>query len=277
MSAHGALEAAIPPWTTISPGRPEGAPSKLGRAVRLLAAFRPDDDEVGLAELARRTGIPKPTAHRILGELAEWELVERTATGHRLGVRLFELGALAPLQRRLRETAEPFLADLLETTRSTVHLAVLDGAEVVYVDKLSSRHGPVLASRLGGRMPAHCTGVGKALLAHSSSSALSQMFRCGLRRRTPRTLVAPGLVLRELSTVRRRGIAEEHEESTRGIACVAAPVIGEDRQAVAAVSVTGWATRLDTQRMAPAVLAAARGIAEALDAERTRSREAEHR
>lgn len=242
----------------------EGAPSKLGRALCLLAAFRPGDTELSLAELARRTKMPKATAHRLLGELAAWGLVERTRSGHRLGVRLFELGTLVPLQHRLREAAGPFLTDLFEATRATVHLAVLDGTDVVYVHKLGSRRGPTVASRLGGRMPAHCTGVGKALLAFSAPAAVQQVLRSGLQRRTPRTIIAPGLVVRELSAVRERGIAEEHEESTRGIACVAAPVIGTDRHAVAAVSITGWAHRLDVNRVAPAVRAAALGIAQSL-------------
>ncbi|WP_300015229.1 IclR family transcriptional regulator [Pseudonocardia sp.] len=242
----------------------DGAPSKLGRALRLLRAFEPGDTELSLAELVRRTSLPKATAHRLLGELAEWELVERSGTGHRLGVRLFELGALVPLQHRLRAAAEPYLTDLFESTRATVHLAVLDGSDVVYVHKLGSRHCPVVQSRLGGRMPAYCTGVGKALLAHAPPATVQQVLSDELVRRTPRTVVAPGLVLRELRAARGRGFAVEHEESTRGIGCVAAPVLGTDRQAMAAVSVTGWAHRLDVDRLAPAVRAAALGIARAV-------------
>lgn len=241
-----------------------GQPSKLGRALCLLGAFRPGDTELTLAELSRRTKLPKATAHRLLGELAEWDLVERTDHGHRLGVRLFELGALAPLQHRLREAAGPSLADLFETTRSTVHLAVLDGSDVVYVHKLDSRHGPVVSSRLGGRMPAYCTGVGKALLAHAPPTAVQQVLGRPLRRRTPRTVVAPGLVLRELRAVHERGFAIEHEESSKGIACVAAPVLGVDGRAVAAVSVTGWAHIINVDRLGPAVHAAADSIARSL-------------
>jgi IclR family acetate operon transcriptional repressor len=88
----------------------------LGRALTLLTAFRPGDTELTLAELTRRTGIPKPTAHRLLAELATWNVVERTPDGIRLGMALFELGQLAPLQRGLREAAAPFLADLFEAT-----------------------------------------------------------------------------------------------------------------------------------------------------------------
>jgi IclR family acetate operon transcriptional repressor len=242
-------------------------PSKLGRALSLLAVFRPGDTELTLAELASRTNLPKSTAHRLLGELAAWGLVERTDNGHRLGVRLFELGTLVPLPYRLRETAAPFLTELFELTHSCVHLAALDGTDVIYVDKLPSRHGPAVPSRLGGRMPAYCTGVGKALLAHSAPAAVEQMLRFRLHRRTAHTIVAPGLVMRDLRAVRERGFAMEHEESTTGIACVAAPVLSSDREAVAAVSVTSWPNSVNLKRFVPAVQAAAQGIARALAVE----------
>lgn len=234
--------------------------SVIGRAMTLLAAFRPSDTELTLAELTRRTGIPKPTAHRLVAELAEWDVVERTGTGIRLGMRLFELGALAPRQRDLRDTAAPFLADLFEATHETVHLAVPDGVEVVYVQKIDSRQGPSVPSRLGGRMPAYCTGVGKALLAFAPAGRVADVVAAGLVRRTPRTVVAPGHLARDLARIAESGIAEEHEESSVGIACVAAPVLGVDGVAVAAVSITGWAHRLDTTRLAPAVRTAALGI-----------------
>ena len=238
--------------------------SVLGRTMALLTAFRSGEEELTLAELARRAGIPKPTAHRLLAELATWNVVERTPGGHRLGMRLFELGQLAPRQRGLREAAAPFLADLFEATHETVHLAVPDGVDVVYVQKLPGRHGPRIDSRIGGRMPAYCTGVGKALLAFGPPERLAEVLAAGLVRRTPRTVVAPGLLRRELDRVRACGVAEEHEESTVGIACTAAPVLDASGQAVAAISITGWANRMDTARLAPAVRTAALGLSRVL-------------
>jgi IclR family transcriptional regulator, acetate operon repressor len=238
--------------------------SVLGRTMALLTAFRSGEEELTLAELARRAGIPKPTAHRLLAELATWNVVERTPGGHRLGMRLFELGQLAPQQRGLREAAAPFLADLFEATHETVHLAVPDGVDVVYVQKLPGRHGPRIDSRIGGRMPAYCTGVGKALLAFGPPERLAEVLAAGLVRRTPRTVVAPGLLRQELDRVRACGVAEEHEESTVGIACTAAPVLDASGQGVAAISITGWANRMDTARLAPAVRTAALGLSRAL-------------
>jgi IclR family acetate operon transcriptional repressor len=238
--------------------------SVISRTMALLTAFRPGDTELSLAELSRRTGMPKPTAHRLLAELASWNVVERTPDGIRLGMRLFELGQLAPLQRGLREAAEPFLADLFEATHETVHLAVLDGTDVVYVQKLPGRRGPKVGSRIGGRMPAYCTGVGKALLAFAPRERLAAVVTAGLTRRTARTVIAPGLLDQELARIRDCGVAEEHEESAVGIACVAVPVLDATGHAVAAISITGWANRLDTGRIAPAVRTAALGLSRVL-------------
>ncbi len=236
----------------------------VDRAFALLYAFTPADPELSLAELCRRTGIAKPTAHRILADLSAWGLVERSGTAYRLGMGLFELGARAPAQLSLREAAAPILADLAEATHQTVHLAVLRGTDVVYIQKLAGRSSPKVGSRLGGRMPAYCTGVGKALLAYGEPDTVQAVLDAGLARRTARTIVAPGLFRRELAAIRRRGYAEEHEESARGIACVAAPVLDGDGLAIAAVSITGWASRLSTPRLAPAVRTAALGVARAI-------------
>lgn len=236
----------------------------LGRSLALLTAFRAGQPEVGLAELARRAGVAKPTAHRLLAELESWGLVERTGRGYRLGLRLFELGQVVPSQRDLQETASPYLADLYEATRETVHLAVPDGPEVVYVQKIAAAGGPEIPSRLGGRMPAHCTGVGKALLAFGPPERMAAVLDAGLTRRTARTVLAPGLLGKELTEIRRRGLAEEHEESAPGVACVAAPVLGPDGLALAAISITGWSTRLQTARVAPAVRTAALALTRAL-------------
>ncbi|WP_344020828.1 IclR family transcriptional regulator [Pseudonocardia kongjuensis] len=239
-------------------------PSMLGRAMRLLAGFRAGEPEVSLAELARRSGVAKPTAHRLLGELETWSMVERTPGGYRLGLRAFELGQVVPRQRDLQESAMPILTDLHEATRETVHLAVPDGADVIYLQKLSVAGGPRLPSRLGGRMPAHCTGVGKVLLAFGPPQLLDAALERGLVRCTPRSVTAPGLLAERLAEIRARGHAEEYEESAPGVACVAAPVLGPDGIAVAALSITGWSTRFAPARVVPAVRTAALGLSRVL-------------
>lgn len=240
--------------------------SMLGRSLALLNAFQLGDRALTLAQLCRRTGIPKGTAHRLVAELVEAGALERTPAGLRLGLWLFELGQLAPLQRGIRDTAAPFLSDLFEATKETVHLAVLDGVEVLYLQKLDARRSPTVSSRVGGRMPASCTGVGKAILAFSPPEVVAEVIGAGLQRRTPRSVIAPGLLKRELSSIRRLGVATEHEESTVGVTCVAAPVLGADGLAVAAISITGWVNRLDAGRVEPAVRVAALGLTRTLAA-----------
>jgi IclR family transcriptional regulator, acetate operon repressor len=236
----------------------------IDRALALLTAYTPADTDLSLAELARRTGIPKPTVYRLVKQLEPWGMVEKSPAGVRLGLGLFELGARTPDQRTLLDAAGPILADLAEVTRETVHLAVLRDSEVVYVQKLPSTVGPPVPSRLGGRMPAYCTAVGKVLLALSPPEAVRAALAGSLVRQTPYTVVAPGLIERQLRVIREQGYAEEHEESTRGIACVAAPVVRADGQACAAVSITGWADRVDTRRLALVVRTAALGVSRRL-------------
>jgi DNA-binding IclR family transcriptional regulator len=202
--------------------------------------------------------------HRLVNQLLEWGALERTGVAMRLGMRLFELGQMAPRQRSLSDAAVPFLSDLQAATQQTVHLAVLEGSEVVYVVKLPGRNGPDVPSRVGGRMPAYCTGVGKALLAYSPPSVLSAVVGAGLVRRTPRTIVMPGLLQRELADIRRTGVAFEREESAPGIACVACPVIEQSGSAVAAVSVTGWIMRMDVERMTSGVRTTALALSRSL-------------
>lgn len=240
--------------------------SVLGKIMLILHAFEVDDHDLSLAELVRRTGLHKATAHRLAGDLTQVRLLDRTAGGYRLSGGLFELGLRASVERGLLELAMPFLQDLYERTHETVHLGVLDGHEVMYVAKLGGHRQASAPSRTGGRMPLHCTAIGKALLAHSEAQTRADVLAGPLPRRTPKTIVAPGVLARALDTVREKGMAFEFEESTPGIVCVAAPVLDVDTNAlIAAISVTGPATRFRPQQHADAVRAAAVGIAATLN------------
>lgn len=242
-------------------GRPD---SVVGRAIDILAAFGPMDTDLSLAELARRTGLAKATVHRLAHQLADSGVVEISDRGVRLGMRMFEIGQVSARPRTLRDAATPYLTDLAAATGATVHFAVADGQDVVYVEKLHNRRTPVIGSRIGGRMPAYCTAVGKAMLAYAPPEEKEAVLGQRLPRRTPRTIVAPGLIERELKRVRAVGIAEEHEESTMGIACIAAPVLDRQGSAVAAVSITGRALDIRPERLTAVVQVAARSIARAL-------------
>lgn len=230
----------------------------------ILAAFEDERADLGISELARRTGLAKSTIHRLVLELVRLGLLEPVGPGIRLGMRLFELGQLVPRQRTLKDAALPFMEDLREATQNNVHLAVLDGIEVVYVEILRVRNSQPLPSRVGGRMPAHATGVGKAILAFSGPEVVKARIDAGLPRRSPYTIIMPGALARELRTITETGVSYDRQESAVGIVCAAAPVFGEDGEVQAAISVTGRAERLDIERMSPAVRTAALALSRTL-------------
>ena len=247
-----------------SPGSAPDLDTVLGKAAALLFSFTADDAHLTLAELTRRTGLAKGTAHRLAGDLVALRLLERDDAGYRLGGMLFELGMRASVERGLLEVATPFLEDVYERTRETVHLGVPEGVEVVYVAKIGGHRQASSPSRVGGRMPLYCTALGKVLLAHGPSSLFDEVLAGGLERRTPRTITAPGLLRRQLDQAVEAGVAYEYEESAPGLACVAAAVLDASDRPVAAVSATGPVTRFRPEQHAATVRAAAAGISATL-------------
>ena len=236
----------------------------VSKVFNLLDCFKSGERVLSLAELARRTGVPKPTVHRIANSLVDLRVLERTDHGFTLGVALFDLGGLVALPRNIRELALPFLGDLYEATHHIVHLGVLDEGEVLYLEKIAGREPVAAPSRVAGRMPAHCTAIGKALLAFSPEEAVTRILSEPLKRRTPYTITAPAALRKQLTTIRESGIAQEREESALGITCVAAPILQEDGTAVAAVSVSARLLKLDQRRVTPALRMTALGISRAL-------------
>jgi len=231
--------------------------SVASKVVTLLDAFSAAEPELSLNQLSRRTGLPLSTTYRLASELVEWGGMEHTAGGYRIGLRLWEIGLLAPHEAGVREVALPFMHDLYEATRENVHLAVLDGREALYVEKITGRQSVTVKSRRGGRLPLHATGVGKALLAYAPEELVGGLLAAGLKPYTAHTIVAPGHLLRALAEVRRTGVAFAREEMTLGSVSVAAPVLDRAGNAVAALAVVIRASRADLRRLAPAVRTAA--------------------
>jgi IclR family acetate operon transcriptional repressor len=242
----------------------------LDRAVRLLDAFR-TASELTLDELAERSGLARSTAHRLAGQLVRLGLLERSQRGWRLGTTLFELGQLVPRQQRLRDVALAYMEDLYEATRETVQLAVLDESEVLYVEIISGHRKVKTPSRRGGRMPAHCTALGKAMLAFSDDVGRSWIERHSpLVARTATTLADPRQLAKELQDIRRAGLAYDREESTAGLVCVAAPLLIANGTARAAMSVSMPAGgRITPSQVAPAVRSSGRALSRELHRLRT--------
>lgn len=201
--------------------------SSVGKALAVLEAFRGAGAVLGVTEIAARTGLSKSTAHRLLAVLVDSRFVQRHDNRYMLGRAVFELGCLTPECRphSLREAAIPVMSELYSQTRATIHLAVLEGYEVLYVEKLYGPGSVETPSRVGGRMPALATAVGKALVAFSEAEVIGEHLARPLSRLTPHTLVHRGLLAESLRQVRETGIARDREESRIGIQCLAAPIL----------------------------------------------------
>ena len=220
----------------------------VNNAARLLREFGKGESQLGVSDLARRLGVARSTAHRIVYTLTDCGLLERVegAGTYRLSVVMQVLGASAQASSLLHSAATTVLDDLRSHTKETVQLGVLDGLDVVYVERRESPHAVRIFSRLSTRAPAHTTATGKALLAHLPQATLNaRLTGFRLVRRTPYTITSVDDLHAELERIRVRGWAENVNEVELGMASVGAPIRDQSGSVVAAVSVAGPAGRLD--------------------------------
>lgn len=242
------------------------APARSGmleRSMLLLNSFGPNEVTVSPTALAKRAGLSKATGHRIVAEMVKLGMLERTVGGVRIGLRMFEIGQLVPRQRSLRRCAISVMQELRDTTKLSVHLAVLDQGDTLYIDIVSKRQD--LPSAVGGRIPAYATGVGKAMLAFSPKATVDEVASKRFRRYGPNTLPDGAALRHELERIRAHGVAYDREESTRGVACVAAPIRSADGALQGAISLTGHVSEIDARRLTPIVQTAARIVGRKID------------
>jgi DNA-binding IclR family transcriptional regulator len=216
---------------TVEPATPTAV---IDRISLVLDAFE-GPGRLTLAQIVRRTGLPRSSAHRMLDRLVQLRWLRRSGRDYELGMRLVELGSLAVHQDRLVRAAAPLLGELHRATGLVVHLAVLDGPDVVYLEKVGDRMIAALPTRVGSRQPAHCTAVGKAILAYCDEDAAVDLQA----RKTKYSIASSSQLAAELAKVRAHGIAFEREESALGFGCVAAPIGAPGEAVAAAVSVCG--------------------------------------
>ena len=240
----------------------------LIKGLGLLEVLAHADRPLGVTELATRIGLGKSNVHRLLQALVELGYVRRDGeTGaYAASIRLWELGSAVLANLDLKRAAQGWMDWLLDRTRETVHLSVLDGDEVVYVDKLDSPEPVRAYTQIGGRAPAHCVATGKALLAWSGEVHLDALSR-RLRAATLRTVTEPAEFLREMERVRALGYAVNRGEWRESVGGVAAPVRDPGGRVVAAVGVSGPIERLRPsgfKALSADVIRAAEGVAAAL-------------
>ena len=237
--------------------------SLLEKVRLLLDSFDTESGALSLTELSRRSGVAKATVYRLAGEMVQIGFLERVGTDYRLGLRLFELGQLVPTQRIIRDAAVPFMQDLHTLTLETVHLAIRDGLDVMFVEKISGHRSARLPSRIAGRLPIEATATGKAILAYSPSSMFDEVVARGFAALTTRTVSSALRLRRQLDRVRQEGFALEVEEVGLGLTSIAAPVFAGS-MVVGAVSVTTTTSRMNVARTAKPLTAAGANISRAL-------------
>jgi len=247
----------------------EAPSSMVDRVVLILSIFeRSSAEALTAGQISVRSGIPRSSVHRILSQLVTARWLMRHEDGYALGLRMFEIGSLVAHRSRITSAARPFIHELAERTGQVVHLAVLDQQDVVYLDKVGSAFldrafADTLPSRVGGRLPAHCTAVGKALLAYSPQATVSEYLATGLRRRTEASLATPAALEAAIVSIRNSGYATDRDEAVPGVACVAAPIRNFDEVA-AAVSVCGPRDQIRAKDLPPLVMWTAAEISRSL-------------
>jgi DNA-binding IclR family transcriptional regulator len=237
--------------------------SVVSRVVRVLEAFTPDERALSVTEIARRSGLHVATASRLIAELAAHGLLTRRDGEVRVGVRMWELAQRASPTLSLREAAMPFLEDLHAVIGQHVQLAVLDGDEVLFVERISAPNAVINYTRIAGRLSLHASSSGLVLLAHAPPELQERVLAAPLRRLTPRTPTRPAQLREMLADIRRQGYALCPGFIHVDAAGVAVPVRDGSGEVVAAI---GAVVPNDGNAYVhvPALLAAARGIGRAL-------------
>lgn len=245
--------------------------STLLRGLSILSLFSQNTPTLSLTEIATATALNKTTTFRMVNtlEVAGYLMRDPETKRYRPGIRVLQLGFAALANLELRQTARPFLERLSQSVGETVSLSVLDGMQLIYIDRVRNRQIVGVVLGLGSRLPAHCASMGKAMLAFLPPEELERrLSQAPLKACTPNSIVNRQALLAELEKVRRQGFATNDEELEMGLRAVAAPVWDRSGQVAAAVNITGSAAMISRQRMldelALAVTRTAKEISRAL-------------
>jgi DNA-binding IclR family transcriptional regulator len=243
----------------------DGPSSMVDRVVLILGVFERSGGRLTLGQISSRSGLPRTSVHRILGQLVCARWLQRSDNEYTLGLRMFEIGSMVVRRTRISDVARPFMQELCATTGQVVHLALLDDRDVVYLEKIGGAFASTLPSRVGGRLPAHCTGVGKVLLAYSPRAVLDRYLEGGLCPRTRASIGSADALEAAMVRIRNCGYSTESGEAASGVACVAAPILEFD-SAVAAISVCGPQERIRVDELKYRVMWTAAEISRRLTA-----------
>jgi IclR family acetate operon transcriptional repressor len=239
------------------------------RVLGVLNAFIVAGPHLNLTQVCAATGLAPSTAYRLLANLVEAGYLEPTGerNSYRLGVTAIRLAGIALGQLDVRVKATPVMDDLRNRTRETVHLAALDGRNIIYLEKLEGLHAiGLMSSRVGRTAPAHCTALGRVLLAFNPRAA-AEIVKSPLEAPTPRTVTSPKALATLLAAVNQQGYALDLGEHEVDVRCVAAPIRDHTGRVIAAMSVSGPAQRIEpllTEGLVAEVVGAAGAISNLL-------------
>ncbi len=221
----------------------------IERAFDVLEYFNINNKEVGVTELSKKININKSTLHGIMKTLVQRNYLKQNENNkYMLGTKLLELGVLVQKHFQVTDIPKKYLKDLVNKHKETVHVAVLEGNEVVFIDKLESSQSIRMVSEIGKRLPAHSTALGKVLLAHLPDKEKKQFTKKKLKKVTFKTITDPDQLLEELDKIKEKGYAFDDEEVIKGVRCVSAPIRNHSGEVVAALSISGPAFRMDSKK-----------------------------
>ena len=230
----------------------ENVVKSVSRALDIIALVSMKKGGLGVTEIANQIDINKSSVFRTLATLVQYGYIEqdRDTEKYKLGYKFLDISSKLLESIDLRAEAKPFLQELEKMTNEVIHLVVYDQGEVVYIEKLEGNETLRTHSKVGKRAPMHCTSVGKAILAHlPDKEVLGIIDRKGMPYHTDHTITEEEALLDELKQVRQRGYSLDLEENEYGITCIAAPVFDHLGNVVAAVSISGPTTRMNTDRL----------------------------
>lgn len=224
----------------------------LEKVINILDLFDEKGKTLSLSEICESSALNKSTVFRILNILTDAGYLERdpVASKYRLGFKLYHLGSLVEGFTEIKNLAHPFLIELTEKSDETVHLVVLDHGKALYLDKLEGKRAIRVVSKVGWRLPAHCSGVGKVLLADLPDETVTKIIQDkGMKRFTNNTITDIGHLNRELAKIRKQGYAIDNEEIEMGLRCIAAPLKNSKNETLAAISISGPKERFNSAKM----------------------------
>lgn len=231
---------------------PEGIKVKsLYKAVQLLFYFTDEEREIGVTELASKSGLLKSSVHNILSTYEECGLVKRNpnTNKYQLGVRVLELSSQFYRNNDVRQIMHPCMAAIANQEEECVYLAVMHDTEVVYVDAAFPSAATGGRNMTGVTAAAYCTGIGKAILAFQPASTVERVILEGFYPFTQNTIVDGECLKKELEVTRKRGYSIDNMEHEYGVKCVAAPIRNKEGKVVAAYSISGPSPRFDDNRI----------------------------